>query len=76
MFLCVESLLGGYHLKKLIKKDIKYWKRKIPQFMCEMQKRLPSKNFNAQEDTSYIKLRRLNCVDLYKLGQYGWFRDT
>ena len=49
MFLRVESLLGGYHLKKLIKKDIKYWKRKIPQLMFEMQKCLPSTFFNAQE---------------------------
>ena len=49
MFLRVESLLGGYHLKKLIKKDIKYWKRKIPQLMCEMLKCLPPTLFNAQE---------------------------
>ena len=48
MFLHVESLLGGYHIKKLIKKNIKYWKRKIPQLMCEMQKCLPSTFFNAQ----------------------------
>ena len=49
MFLRVESLIGGYHLKKLIKNDIKYWKRKIPQLMCEMQKCLSPKIFNAQE---------------------------
>ena len=28
---------------------IKYWKTKIPQLMCEMQKYLPPTFFNAQE---------------------------
>ena len=47
--MCDEYLLGSCHLKKLIKKDIKQWKRKIPQLLCEMQKCLPSTFFNAQE---------------------------
>ena len=51
MFLCVEYFLGGYYLKKLIKKkkDIKYWKKKIPQLMFKLKKCLPSTFFNAQE---------------------------
>ena len=35
--------------KDINKEDIKYWKRKIPLLMCEMQKCLPPSFFNAQE---------------------------
>ena len=35
--------------KEIDKKDIKNWKRKIPQLLCDMQKCLPSTFFNAQE---------------------------
>ena len=35
--------------KEINKEDIKYWKRKIPLLMCEMQKCLPPSFFNAQE---------------------------
>ena len=35
--------------KEIHKEDIKYWRREILCLMCEMQKHLPSENFNAQE---------------------------
>ena len=35
--------------KEIDKKEIKHWKRKIPQLLCDMQKCLPSTFFNAQE---------------------------
>ena len=35
--------------KEIHKEDIRYWKRKIPCLMCEMQKYLPPGFFNAQE---------------------------
>ena len=35
--------------KEIHKEYIRYWKRKIPHLMCEMQKYLPPGFFNAQE---------------------------
>jgi hypothetical protein len=35
--------------KEIHKEDLRYWKREIPQLMCEMQKYLPPTFFNAQE---------------------------
>lgn len=35
--------------KEIHKEDMKYWKKKIPHLMCEIQKCLPSTFFNAQE---------------------------
>ena len=35
--------------KEIHKEDIKYWKKIIPQLMCETQKCLPLTFYNAQE---------------------------
>jgi hypothetical protein len=38
-----------FSLKEIHKGNIKYWKREIPQLMCETKEYLPPSFFNAQE---------------------------
>ena len=47
--------------KEINKEDIKYWKRKIPLLMCEMQKFLPSSFFNAQD---YYLIHQVEEIEL------------
>ena len=62
--------------KEIHKEDIKYWRREIPRLMCEMQSIYLFHLSMHKNTTSYTKLRRLKCVDLYTQGQCRWWRGT
>ena len=50
--------------KEINKEDIKYWKRKIPLLMCEMQKCLPPIVFNAQEHYLIHQVKEIELCGL------------
>jgi hypothetical protein len=48
VFYCID-ICRWLSSKEIHKEDIRYWKREIPQLMCQMQQYLPPTFFNAQE---------------------------
>lgn len=51
--------------KEIHKEAITYWKKEIPQLMCELKKYLAPIFFSAQEHYLINQDRILKCVDLY-----------
>jgi hypothetical protein len=48
LFYCID-IFRWLSSNEIHKEDIRYWKRKIPQLMCQMHQYLPPTFFNAQE---------------------------
>ena len=53
-----------FSLEEINKGDIKYWKKKIPHLICEMQKCLPSTFFNAQEHYLIHQVEEIELCEL------------
>jgi hypothetical protein len=63
LFYCID-ICRWLSSKEIHKEDIRYWKREIPQLMCQMQQYLPPIFFNAQEHYLTHQVEEIELCEL------------